>query len=151
MTGWANGNGVMAVRLPAARHVLAGLRQRMRLWLAEHGVSPEVQQRVVLATDEAVANAIEHGYRDNGERGLVDLTIRVEPGRVAVRVVDHGSWKPPDPAGGGNRGWGLTIIRSLAHRVRLVHRNGRTILTAYFPRPNANRNLTKGRIPAVPG
>jgi anti-sigma regulatory factor (Ser/Thr protein kinase) len=134
MKARADSREVLALRVPAASTQLAGLRHRMRDWLAARDIPTCLCQSVVMATDEALANAIEHGYRYDGESGVVDLTVRVEPDTVAVQVVDHGSWKIPVRAAGSTRGWGLKIIESLAGRVRLVHARDSTALTAHFPR-----------------
>ena len=64
---------------------------------------------VVLATHEAVANAIQHA----GAPGRV--VVRGESGSdgVVIEVSDDGHWKPPDDPPSEDRGRGLTLIRSL--------------------------------------
>ena len=64
---------------------------------------------VVLATHEAVANAIQHA----GAPGHV--VVRGESGSdgVVIEVSDDGHWKPPDDPPSEERGRGLTLIRSL--------------------------------------
>jgi serine/threonine-protein kinase RsbW len=51
-------------------------------------------QKVGLAVREAVANAIKHGNRLQ-EKKRVEVTFRVEPGRLVVSVRDQGSGFDP--------------------------------------------------------
>ena len=44
---------------------------------------------MLLACSEAVANAIEHGYRDD-PFGQVEVVATVSPEAVEIRVADHG-------------------------------------------------------------
>ena len=124
----------LTVIVPASGDQLRPVRERLRAWLAARGVPRDLSQGVVLVTDEALANAIEHGYRDHAEPGSVDLTVRVEPEEVVVRVVDHGSWKPPATGSRGFRGRGLVIIKAMASWMGLVHTDRGTALTASLPR-----------------
>ena len=64
---------------------------------------------VVLATHEAVANAIQHAG------GPGHVLVRGESGSegVVIEVSDDGHWKPPDDPQSEDRGRGLTLIRSL--------------------------------------
>ena len=50
--------------MPAEPAVAAGLRRRLRTWLARHGCSASRAADMVLAVSEACNNAIEHAYRD---------------------------------------------------------------------------------------
>jgi serine/threonine-protein kinase RsbW len=79
---------------------------------------------VLLACSEAVANAIEHGYRDD-PFGMVDITATVTPDAVEVRVADHGAWRPPrdDLA----RGRGLQLIRQVMDLVTFDRGGGTTV------------------------
>ena len=54
------------------RH-LAPSRAALRSWLTQAGVEPEQIQDMLVATGEAVANAIEHGHRGRPE-GIISLT-----------------------------------------------------------------------------
>ncbi|OLR92166.1 ATP-binding protein [Actinokineospora bangkokensis] len=121
---------VLSVTLPAEAGQLPGLRRRLGGWLTGRGVPDDLRDDVVLACDEAVANAVEHGYR--GAVGMVGMTASVLPDSVTLVVVDHGEWRRAAP--GEHRGWGLPMIEGLADRVDLVHANGRTTLTAHFTR-----------------
>ena len=64
---------------------------------------------VVLATHEAVANAIQHAG------GPGHVLVRGESGSegVVIEVSDDGHWKPPADPPSEERGRGLMLIRSL--------------------------------------
>ena len=49
----------------ADRMQIALLRADLRAWLTAHEVEGDCRDAVLLACSEAVANAIEHGYRDD--------------------------------------------------------------------------------------
>ena len=71
---------------------------------------------------EAVANGVEHAYRD-GEPGIVDVVLALRPRRnrervLSVRVADRGRWRPA-PSVKGYRGRGLAMIHKLAEHVEV--------------------------------
>lgn len=103
------------------RAVLAELRSIRRgvdRWAAEWGVGGDALVDLQLALGEAVANGIEHAY-GTGEPGMVDVELELCDHRaVAVRVTDHGCWRPR-AANPGYRGRGLLMIEQLARAVRV--------------------------------
>ena len=80
-----------------------------------------VLPRAELAVHEACMNVIEHGGLPDGS--TIELTLDLTPDRLLVRVVDHGDAFDPSTAAAlpaeplRERGYGLTIIRSLATEV----------------------------------
>ena len=50
-------------RWPAERSVLAGVRQLLRRWLESRGATADEVYDIVVACQEACANAVEHAYR----------------------------------------------------------------------------------------
>jgi serine/threonine-protein kinase RsbW len=110
---------------------IALLRQDLRGWLTTHAVDEEVTQAVLLACSEAVANAIEHGYRDD-PFGQVEVIATVSPDAVEVRVTDHGVWRP-EPSD-GSRGRGLRLIRQAMDHVAIDHTDS-TAVTMRRSRP----------------
>jgi serine/threonine-protein kinase RsbW len=100
------------------------LRQDLRSWLATHSVGDDCAQAVLLACSEAVANAIEHGYRDD-PFGVVDVVATLSADIVEIRVTDHGTWRQ---AGADvSRGRGLQLIRQVMDHVAIDHGAGTTV------------------------
>ncbi|MFI5910598.1 SpoIIE family protein phosphatase [Dactylosporangium sp. NPDC051541] len=96
--------------VPARMQSLAGFRAALDNWLGHQGVGEYDRFGVVLATAEAVANAIEHGY-DMDESRNVGVLAQVDGVTVSVRVTDTGQWRPP--RGALQRGRGLALIGRL--------------------------------------
>lgn len=111
------------VLIPADLASIAVVRAALLATLRERGWDPDSAQGVVLATSEAVANAVEHGSQA-GE--LVEVVHQVGVAEATVRVLDSGgrlAWDrnlPEDaPSTNADRGRGLAIIRALAHRMEI--------------------------------
>jgi len=129
--------------IPSRTSELARVRRRVARWAAEVGLSERAAYALQLAVDEAVANAIEHGYggRPDG-RVVVEGTLR--PDALVVAVRHRG--RAYDPARAGPdlaatlaqrraHGYGLHLMRRLvdelafgvddgASEVRLTKRRG---------------------------
>lgn len=81
---------------------------------------------LVLALDELLANAQEHG------KPPVDVTARFD-GRLVIEVRDSGDginagavWRSHPPNRYGTRGRGLWIVRQLCDVVKIHHEDGTT-------------------------
>jgi anti-anti-sigma factor len=106
------------VRIPADPRQLRATRRAVEAWTAAAGLDPDQADDLQLALGEAVANAIEHGYRDRADGVVgIDLT-RHGDGAAQVAVEDAGRWRPP-PEDPGHRGRGLGVIRKVATDVEL--------------------------------
>ena len=70
---------------------------------------------VVLATHEAVANAIQHAGTP------APVLVRAESGfdGVVIEVCDEGRWRPEDDPPSEERGRGITLIRSLVSEAQI--------------------------------
>jgi anti-anti-sigma factor len=147
-TGAADDVAVVAVRLLSApleldldadSAQLSRVRRQVVGWAASAGLDPDTTQDLELAVGEAVANSVEHAYRDTDRRGRVKVTLdRDAVGDLTVTVADSGVWHPPaaDP---GYRGRGLQIINTLATDVELHHGPGGTSLRfRLVPSPQAS-------------
>lgn len=82
----------------------------------------DVLMDLQLALGEAVANGVEHAY-GKGDPGTVDVDLEIcgtgdRGAVVAVRVIDHGQWRPT-PLVTGYSGHGLAMIERLAERVEV--------------------------------
>ncbi|ODR07059.1 histidine kinase [Mycobacterium sherrisii] len=98
---------------------LAPSRAALRGWLTRVGVGPGQIQDVLTAAGEAVANAIEHGYRDHAE-GTVSLRATAVVDALQVTVIDSGTWKQPRTVPGISRGRGITLMRGLVEDL-MIH------------------------------
>ncbi|KUI17627.1 histidine kinase [Mycobacterium sp. GA-1285] len=124
--GYQDDVALMLYRQPAPLEIefsadpaeLAGTRSSLRKWLVRAGVDSSQTLDVLIATGEALANAIEHGHRDR-PGGSVRLRAAVLADRLHLTIADTGVWKVPhvDPA--AHRGRGIALMRALMHDVRI--------------------------------
>jgi anti-sigma regulatory factor (Ser/Thr protein kinase) len=98
-------------RFPADPNELAPLRRDLREWLLQAGLSSRRAADLVLAVDEACANAVEHAYEDGQPGEVVVEVSRTADHEVVASVQDGGRWRAErrDP----NRGRGLRIIEAV--------------------------------------
>jgi len=108
---------------PADSEQLAVIRRELSTWLAPLGLTEEETADVVLAVDEAAANAVRHAYGPN-EAGAVELTMWTEPGTLSIEVVDHGNWRPPVADPTGESGRGIPLMSNMSESV-LIHYDDR--------------------------
>ncbi|MEV6490894.1 SpoIIE family protein phosphatase [Actinoplanes sp. NPDC051633] len=113
---------------------IALLRADLRGWLESREVDRECAQAVLLACSEAVANAIEHGYRDD-PFGKVEVVASVSDTTVEVRVADKGEWRVAQ--GDVARGRGLQLIRQVMDHVSF-DRSAGTVVTMRRSRKGAS-------------
>ncbi|WP_173128622.1 ATP-binding protein [Kibdelosporangium persicum] len=116
--------------LSPQRHAISG-------WARRLGFDGHHVEDMMLAVDEAVANAIEHGYRDRpaDDPGIVMLFAASMPaqGMAHVVVADNGSWRPPTDS--GFRGRGLSIIQKITNLFELHYDHTGTVtrMAWYLP------------------
>lgn len=103
-------------RWPADRRALANVRRVLRRWLETRGASDDEIYDIVVACQEACANAVEHAYRPGAHS--FDLCATYDEGRVRLTVRDNGRWRPPR---GTNRGRGVPMMRGLMDSVDIDH------------------------------
>jgi len=116
---------------------LAGLAERVEGFGAAQGLSANVVNALNVVLDEAVSNAINHGY-DAGVRGEIAVRLRRAGDGVLLEVEDDGrpfdplQTPPPDltlpleqrPIGG----LGVHLIRNLMDEVSYARAGGRNVL-----------------------
>jgi anti-sigma regulatory factor (Ser/Thr protein kinase) len=118
-------SGQFSLEREALAETAAPMRHALAAFLHALGVPESIQLDVITAVGEALANAVEHAYRD-GPVGDVKVAARIEPGGVlAVEVVDRGTFTQPRRR--PNRGFGLRIVRSVAHTVDVQTEAGTTV------------------------
>jgi anti-sigma regulatory factor (Ser/Thr protein kinase) len=112
--------------LPGDLNGLRQVRADLSRWLGAKGVTGLAADEVVLATSEALANAVEHGTEGGGR---VHLRVECSPGddarEIVVRVKDDGGWRTRPPA--HDRGRGLALMRGLMDDVMVRHDGGTTV------------------------
>ncbi|HEX6353428.1 ATP-binding protein [Actinophytocola sp.] len=120
-------------RVPAWAGSLTRVRQALSDWATRLGLAARIVEDVVLAAYEALANVVEHAYRDTVV-GLLDLCARADRARgtVTVTVTDYGRWRPP-PSNRGTRGRGLRLIRGLATHAEIRPSQSGTTVTMTYP------------------
>ena len=119
-----------ALRVPADMAAVAFVRSAIACVLDREDWPAESAGRVLLASNEALTNAIEHGSPDGG---LVEVELVVTFERADIRIVDEGipgapvprcpSEPPPITA---ERGRGLIIISRLADDFEMAAAGGGT-------------------------
>ena len=106
---------------------LTGIRRSVDDWCEQAGLPVELAQMVALAVYEAMANVVEHAYREEG-LGVLDVEVRHEGDAVVAVVVDQGHWHVTTPAEQRHRGRGLALIERLAGQVTVMPSpNGTTV------------------------
>lgn len=110
------------LEVPADTAYLQGLRLLIGAWLQRTELSDGQQRDLVLAVDEALANAMLHAYpKTRFCAGKVLLTARTaRAGGVVVRVRDYGRWSARESSDGR----GINIMRALVPAVRIARTNG---------------------------
>jgi anti-sigma regulatory factor (Ser/Thr protein kinase) len=81
----------------------------LRDWLHAVGATPRVVDDVVVATNEAAANAVKHAHRDTVGRLVIEG--RVEGPDVVIVVTDTGHWRSSRSSEEGGRG--MLMMREL--------------------------------------
>ena len=109
---------------PARAEALVGVRRLLRRWLQAHGASEDEMHDILVACQEACANAVEHAYGPGHAHFDVDAEHRA--GRVRITVRDRGRWREPR---GSHRGRGLILMRSLMESVDIDHGAGGTVVS----------------------
>jgi anti-sigma regulatory factor (Ser/Thr protein kinase) len=104
--------GQLPATRPAAAESLAGMRPLLRRWLRHWGAGSDETYDIVVAVQEASANAIEHAYGPGG--ATFDMEAEYAAGEITVVVRDRGRWRSPR---GTHRGRGLTMMRALMESV----------------------------------
>ncbi|ORW30122.1 anti-sigma regulatory factor [Mycobacterium paraense] len=115
-------------RVAADARSAARTRAEFGKWLDRHfKLGADRSNDLILAVNEALANAAEFAYVDAARRGTVDLTAAYDDvaDTLAVTVNDRGRWRhklpepatvPPQPQ---VRGRGIPLMRTLADRLTI--------------------------------
>ena len=114
--------------LPAAAASAGAARSIVREAAADAGLDGEGTWDLMLATSEAVANAVQHGQA--WPNACILLTTEPCPRGLRVEVCDCGSFDSalePPPLD-GTSGRGIPIIAAVVDRLEVQNGNGRTLV-----------------------
>lgn len=92
----------------------------------ELGVDEDRRFAFLLSVGEAIANAIEHGYRGESGAGPVIVNILRSTDALDVEVEDHGLWRPLQRR--EERGRGISLMHELMDGVRISSSQNRTVV-----------------------
>lgn len=141
--------------VPAQMASASVVRERTAEWLAAQGWPENELHDVVMAVNEAVANAVDHAYAGRAPGDVsVAMGQVVEPGarRAVVSVVDDGRWRAP--RADRYRGHGLTVMHGVMDSVQIAHGEAGTRVTMISaPVPIASEDraaIGEGEGPASP-
>lgn len=112
---------------------LGGARRLLTEWATAQELDDDTIHAIVLSGYEALANTVEHAYRELGS-GPVELHVERNGDLVTVVVRDQGRWRPPSPRP-ELRGRGLMLIRGLGTHADLDHSPTGTIVTMTWRLP----------------
>jgi serine/threonine-protein kinase RsbW len=113
--------------LPATPEGAPMARAFVREAAGDLGVDSATTWELMLATTEAIANAVEHGSPCD-PRGI-ELRLGVARGRLEVEVVDRGGCFPEVPRTSkprGHGGRGLPIMAAIVDNLEVVPDHGMT-------------------------
>jgi anti-sigma regulatory factor (Ser/Thr protein kinase)/putative methionine-R-sulfoxide reductase with GAF domain len=104
----------LRIRLAAKPTVLADVRTTMRRWLSRMDIGGREAAEIIMAVNEACANAVEHAY--SPAPAEFELQASRTDKEMSFVVSDKGRWRAPR---GRNRGRGLAIINAAMDEVEL--------------------------------
>jgi anti-sigma regulatory factor (Ser/Thr protein kinase) len=106
----------------AAPSELSGVRAAVRQWLRD-SIADGHADEILLATGEALANALEHGT------GPVTLTLEWVDDTLNLAVRDTGAWSVGEPASRqpARRGLGIPIMTALSDSLTFETNDGTTV------------------------
>jgi serine/threonine-protein kinase RsbW len=121
---------------PARPQALTTFRRLVRNWLTcTVDLNPERESDIVLATDEALSNCVDHAYRDQSATGAMTVKVSYDTSDSVLKVcvTDHGCWIEPDPAALNNvRGRGVMLMNALADTCTLEGHDYGTTVCLHF-------------------
>jgi serine/threonine-protein kinase RsbW len=114
------------LRLPADSSRLSEARRFAERVAEEFGFGEAVRRQIMLALNEAVANAIQHGSPRDGDE--VELRAVSEDGALAIYVTDRGRFTPRTAHRDAmpERGRGLAFMDLLMDEVEVSAQPGGT-------------------------
>lgn len=118
------------LRLPAVPWNVRRVRCAMRRFISHLGIDEALAAAILLASGEAVANAVEHAYAGRKQPGDVLVRARSGSGGIEIVVEDFGRWS--SGAGDPLRGRGLALMHQLATAASVEQASTGTIVRLDF-------------------
>lgn len=111
--------GEFRARFPNTRRAAAFARRSLIAHIASYGYADGDLADIETAVGEALANAAEHGHRDES---AFEVRVYVERDRVVIEVQDEGggfrlNMNGPRPVPDAPRGFGIFLMRHLMDEV----------------------------------
>jgi anti-sigma regulatory factor (Ser/Thr protein kinase) len=106
---------VLRTSWPALAETLPAMRPLLRRWLGRWGAADDEIYDIIVAVQEAAANAVEHAYAPG--LATYDVTADHEDGVISFEVRDRGRWREPR---GTHRGRGISMMRALMETVEVT-------------------------------
>ena len=132
--------------MPASEDSLPVVRQALRSLGETVEADLEALEDAELAVTEAMANAVEHAYDQEG--GIVRVTLDPSESSLTVVVSDNGQGMPDDPVQREDRGYGLSMIEAIAERVEVRGTDG-TDVEMTFAMGRADVETVDGALPGI--
>ncbi|HEY2436508.1 MAG TPA: SpoIIE family protein phosphatase [Solirubrobacteraceae bacterium] len=113
----------LRLELGADPSVLTRIRHMLRRWLRARGADEVTANEVVLAVNEACANAVEHAYSPSPSK--FELTAEARGDELTITVRDRGRWRQPREPHAGR---GMRIIRAAMDAVEVTSEGGTNVV-----------------------
>jgi anti-sigma regulatory factor (Ser/Thr protein kinase) len=117
--------GNLRLELRAVDSTPAAMRHALSSFLAALKIPEDRRMDIITASGEALANAIEHAYRESDVGGVELHACMERADTLTVEVIDRGAFV--EPAERSHRGFGLRIVRAVAQSVSIDTTNGTAI------------------------
>lgn len=119
----ANAERFKRIGITAEAKSVSRIREEFAGWLGQFfDLDPIRSSDLVLAINEALANAAEFAYLKTDSPGTIDLLAHYDPGadNLTATVCDQGVWRPPNPKPPNrSRGRGIPLMKALSDRVSI--------------------------------
>lgn len=129
------------LRLPNELSQIEPLMAALDEFVEANDIPPRAAGQILLAVDEFLANAVEHGYPD-GRRGEIGVHLAHAGDHVELVLSDDGdpfdpfTAPPPDLTGSIEErrigGLGIHLVRNFARSYVYRFENGRNVVTLTF-------------------
>jgi len=121
---------------PAQLNRLAPVRRALTSWLDALGIPGTTLSEFVIALNEAIANAIEHGS-SHDPSCIITVEAARDTDRLIVCVRDQGRWNRDSRMGASEgRGRGIQIMRALCNSVDFLRDDAGTTVTLVLDLPS---------------